>query len=55
MIPIPRRLIALIILLLAIAYVIWPIDLIPDFIPIIGWIDDILVIVGAIIYFRKMF
>lgn len=25
----------------AIVYLIWPIDLIPDFAPIIGWLDDI--------------
>lgn len=27
-------------------YLIWPIDIIPDFIPVIGWMDD-----GAIFYF----
>jgi uncharacterized membrane protein YkvA (DUF1232 family) len=31
-------------LVLAIAYVIFPFDLIPDFIPVLGWIDDGLVI-----------
>ena len=27
----------------AIAYIIFPFDLIPDYIPVIGWIDDALV------------
>ncbi len=30
--------------LFAIAYVIFPFDLIPDFIPVVGWIDDGLVV-----------
>ena len=33
-----------VIAILAIAYVIFPFDLIPDFIPVVGWIDDALVI-----------
>jgi len=28
----------------ALAYVIFPIDVIPDFIPVIGWIDDVFVL-----------
>ena len=27
--------------ILAIIYIIWPIDLVPDFAPILGWLDDI--------------
>lgn len=27
--------------ILAVAYILSPIDLVPDFIPIIGWLDDI--------------
>ncbi|MCA9552760.1 MAG: DUF1232 domain-containing protein [Myxococcales bacterium] len=34
--PILPRLAAL----LALAYVVWPVDLIPDVAPILGWLDD---------------
>jgi uncharacterized membrane protein YkvA (DUF1232 family) len=30
--------------ILAVAYVLSPIDLIPDFIPILGWVDDIILV-----------
>lgn len=32
-----------------ILYVLWPIDLIPDFIPVLGWIDDLVAIATGII------
>lgn len=32
----------IIIILLAVLYIVSPIDLIPDFIPVIGWIDDLI-------------
>ena len=38
-------LVTVLILILSIAYVIFPFDVIPDFIPVIGWIDD-----GLILY-----
>ena len=37
-----------IILLAAIAYGVWPLDLIPDVAPGIGWMDDAVVIAAAI-------
>ena len=44
-----------IIALLAILYVISPLDLIPDFIPVIGWLDDLGVLVWAArqVFFNK--
>ena len=44
-----------IIALLAIIYVISPLDLIPDFIPVVGWLDDLGVLVWAArqVFFNK--
>lgn len=36
-----------VILILALLYIISPIDLIPDVIPVVGWIDDVVVGLGA--------
>jgi uncharacterized membrane protein YkvA (DUF1232 family) len=36
-----------VILILALLYIISPIDLIPDVIPVLGWADDLAVGVGA--------
>ncbi len=36
------------IVILAVLYVISPIDIVPDFIPIAGWIDDVVVALTAI-------
>jgi len=34
-------------LLLAVLYILSPVDFIPDFIPVAGWVDDLAVGVGA--------
>ena len=39
----------IILFLLALLYVISPIDLIPDVIPVVGWIDDLVVIIAGMI------
>lgn len=37
-----------VIFLLALLYVLSPIDMIPDFIPVVGWADDLLaLLIGA--------
>lgn len=42
-----------VIAMLAILYLLWPIDLIPDMAPILGWLDDIGIISLAIWYLRQ--
>ena len=50
---IPLRLIKMAIIILAVLYILSPIDFIPDIIPIIGWIDDIIVGLIAVTVFLK--
>jgi uncharacterized membrane protein YkvA (DUF1232 family) len=42
-----------VIAVLAILYVLSPLDLIPDFIPVIGWLDDLGVLAWAVRYVFK--
>ena len=41
--PLAARLLAV----LVAAYALSPIDLIPDFIPVLGWIDDLIIVCGS--------
>ena len=38
----------------ALAYLILPIDLVPDIVPVLGRIDDVVVLVGAVVFFLGM-
>jgi uncharacterized membrane protein YkvA (DUF1232 family) len=51
----PKAIAAIIFLILNLIYIISPIDFIPDFIPVIGWIDDIIALLIAISIGVKIF
>ena len=40
---------AKVLLWLALVYVVWPLDLIPDFIPILGQLDDLVVLIAFVL------
>ncbi|MCJ7541582.1 MAG: DnaJ domain-containing protein [Desulfobacterales bacterium] len=46
------KIIKIVLSLLALIYIISPVDLIPDFFPLAGWLDDAFV-AGVILYFLK--
>lgn len=35
----------LVAVVIALLYVLWPIDLVPDLIPVIGWLDDVIALI----------
>lgn len=47
-----KTLISIVLVTLGILYILSPYDLLPNFIPVIGWIDDIAVAALMIYYFR---
>ena len=48
-----KQIIKIIALIFAGLYFIWPIDLLPDFIPVLGMLDDVIVGLGAIWYYLR--
>lgn len=44
---------ARLLLLAGIAYVLLPMDLVPDVIPVLGWLDDLAILPAAILLFRR--
>jgi uncharacterized membrane protein YkvA (DUF1232 family) len=53
-----KFIVSLILLGLAIVYLIWPLDIIPDVIPVVGYLDDIPLLIATAVYaghsYRKM-
>ncbi len=45
---------AIVILCLGILYVLSPVDLVPDFVPIMGWIEDLFVFAAALWWANRM-
>lgn len=44
----------LILVIAAVLYILWPLDLIPDVVPIAGWADDLVVLLLALNQARGM-
>jgi uncharacterized membrane protein YkvA (DUF1232 family) len=40
--------------LLTVAYVLWPMDLVPDVAPVIGWLDDLGLATIAMVYLARV-
>ncbi|OPY16771.1 MAG: hypothetical protein A4E69_00164 [Syntrophus sp. PtaB.Bin138] len=49
-IPFPAK----VVIVLTVAYALSPIDLIPDFIPVIGYLDDLIIVPAGIAYAIKL-
>lgn len=50
-----RKIIFAVLTLVAVIYIISPIDFIPDIIPVVGWIDDLFVGLMGVIFAIKTF
>lgn len=37
---------------LAVVYLVWPADLLPDIVPFLGWLDDLGIVSLALVYLR---
>jgi uncharacterized membrane protein YkvA (DUF1232 family) len=42
------------VLVLSLAYVVWPLDIIPDVLPIIGEVDDVAILLGGLWLFIRL-
>ena len=40
--------------ILALIYLIWPFDIVPDIIPVVGFMDDLIAILAAVAFTIKM-
>lgn len=49
-----KIILGIIIFIIVVAYFLFPFDIIPDFIPLLGWIDDLLVLIVGVITFLKV-
>lgn len=48
-----KQIVAILLFLAALGYMFWPLDIIPDTIPIVGWIDDLFVVLSGIFVLLK--
>lgn len=47
-------LLGFVIVVVVLAYLLWPLDAIPDVIPIFGWIDDVIVLFAGVLAWWRL-